>query len=220
MDDTQQELETSAPSSDAKTNTSSTGADTEINADDVIQVKKTDWESTQKELTSIKTALKKERELKKQNISLSHVEEKEEKTPRKVEDVRAIIREERQHELDEERQGYEVKARDIILKRFPSLEKDNEYFLDTEVVEAYNDLLGMRIRRGQNPRTQADVEKLLERAIRITHPELLESEAETHGDRDNGYDGLSSGISKRPVASERLSSADKKFRESIDALVK
>lgn len=215
LDENIEDIDTSLSSSDDENNDSSDaeGGDTD---DEEVSVKKGDWEKVQTELKSIKQALKEERE-KKKDTDLSS---KNKKVVEKEEEKDLSIPKWRVKEIETERISHEASEKKKILKRFPSLAADNDFGIDEDVVENYNDLLQGCIRRGKLPRTKEDVLTLLEKAVKITHPDLLVEEAKNKDGEENNYTGLERGESKREGApSPKLSEQDKKFKEHINNIV-
>lgn len=225
MDEKLGDTDTSSDSSTDQNSDSSDGADSDNNADEDVKLKKSEWEATRKELNSVKLALKQERERNRNKGLSSPVEGNEEEdgkpARRKNDDVRAIIQEEREKEQKKERVQFEEVEKTNILKRFPKLVSDNQYGIDEQILENYNILLEGRKARNLNPRTQADVAKLLEHAVKMTYPDLFVQEEKERNEKGETYTGMETGMSQRGKApAKQYTQKENQLKATVDAMIR
>lgn len=219
QDDKQEDLDTSSDASADENQDSSDGAGSDTNADEEeVKLTKEDWESMQGELASVKKALAIEREKKRK--PLSHVEEKE--VAVKEDDKSLSIPKWRLEEIRQERLNYEDKEKDRILKRFPAIAADNEYGINDEVRENYISLIEISRQQGYAPRTREDVAQFLERAVKMTRPDLYIAELKAKEAGGGDYAGTEHGMAYENQDKEvkPMSPADRAFAEHVDSILK
>lgn len=214
LDEKEKDLDNLSSSSDDEIQNSSDGEDTDNNEEEVV-LKKSELTALKKELKSIKIALREERgEKRTSDLSL-----KKKKVVEEEENDEVSLPKWRIKEIEQERVEHETNEKKKILKRFPSLAANNDYGINEEIIEAYNDLLQGKIRRGRYPRTKEEVAALLEKAVKLIKPDLFIEELK-EGEK-NEYNGLERGESKYENApSPKLSEMDKRFKEHVESITK
>ena len=208
--DVNEDAETSPDSSPGELADTSAGEDTVTN-EEAVSIKKTDWEAMQEQVSNLNIALQQERK-KAQRLGLTpEVERDEEPKKRKKDDVPDF--------LVSQRRKYEVQLKDKFVKQFPSIAANNTYGIDDEIVENYNDLLEGRIKRGVVPWEREEVAELLEKAIRMSKPELFVKQVKESGD---DYTGMDRGVPyEEEIKSEPpMSAEERKFKNYNDQRLK
>ena len=216
LDVNKEDLDTSSDSSSDENKDSSTGADSVKNDGEEVTLTKSEWENTQTQIANLNKALKIERE-KFKKPGLTDIEVDKVDKPSQFEEQYSAIR---TKELLAERKEHEALAKLQIIKRFGKLQADNDFGLDTNVVEAYQDLLEGRNKRNSPPRNQQAVMELLERAVKMVHPDMYVAELKRR-EEEGTYEGVggSHGI-RDDVDKPRLNSSEKKLVEAVDNLLK
>ena len=211
-----EDSDTSSDSRSEETEGSSNAAGGDKNADEL--------ENTRKELDSLKQALKEERE---KNRKKGFSEKKEEESKRETElDTKSLDNEttferlyndRRAKELQEDRVEYEEEVKKEMVKRFPALKADNSFGIKNEIIEAYNDLLEGRVKRGLFPRSKNTVSELVEKAVRIVHPEFfVKSSKEDNTDYEGA--GVSEGLLPLALDKPKLSAKEKSLVGFIEEM--
>jgi hypothetical protein len=170
-------------------------------------------EKIRKERDSYKQALKIERE-KGQKKGMQVEPPVEHKSAELDEDTFSkLYNERRSKELQDERVEYEEEIKKEIVKKFPSLKAENSFGIKDEVIEAYNDLLEGRVKRGLFPRTKNAISDLVTKAVKIVHPEFF-----VKGNTGTDYEGsgVAEGVLPSEVNKPKLNEKEKSLHKFIE----
>ena len=204
LDDTKKS-EILPDSSPDKTDTLPAGEGSDKNAGELEQLRT--------ERDSYKQALKIERE--KNQKKGMQVDTPPEEKPAEIDGdtFSKLYNERRAKELQDERVEYEEEVKREIVKKFPSLKAENNFGIKEEVIEAYNDLLEGRVKRGAFPRTKNAISELVTKAVKIVHPEYF-----VKGNSETDYDGagIAEGILPSEVNKPKLNEKEKSFLGFIE----
>ena len=220
IDDKPEGQDNPSDSSTDKDTTLPDGEGSEKNDGEEVTLTKGEWEQTQTELKSIKQALKLEREKSKLK-GLSEKKEDNLDKPAKPDEFEEKFKHLREKEFVAERLEYEAAAKQQILKRFEKLQADNDFGIDLKVINAYQDLLEGRTKRGNYPRTREAVFNLLEQAVKMEYPDLYVAELKRRQEEGTDYSGVG-GISgdRDDMPKQKLNPKEKAFLESVDNFLK
>lgn len=211
-----EDIDTSSDASADKDNNSSNAADGVNNADEAITLTKKDWDNTQTQIANLNKALQLEREKTKKHGLTEIDEDKKDKPDKFTEQYTAL----RGKELLLERKEFEAEAKKQMVKRFAKLQADNDFGIDSKVVEAYQDLLEGRIKREGHPRTQKAVMDLLERAVKMAYPDMYVAEIKRQ-EEEGTYEGVGGTHgTKDDTQTVRLNSNEKKLVTAVDQFLK
>lgn len=207
----------SESSTEEQDSSTSTAEDGVKNEDGDITITKADWDNTQIQIANLNKALKVERDKTKLE-GLTTNEEKEDinKTSQKFEENYTKIRE---TEMAAERRENEAIAKAHITKRFGTLQADNDFGLDEQVVEAYQDLLDGRKKRGFPTHTQKAVSETLERAVKMVHPDLYVKELKRQEEEGTDYTGVGGARGMEPENKPRLNNKEKALTAAVDQML-